>query len=222
MSFKESQKKHLYKIIPIAATVICTMLFVLAIRPALGQSPASLLPQNRWLAFLVVILLYAVKSLTVVFPLITLYLLSGAVFSLPSAILVNLLGLVFWASIPYLLGKLIGPSRLERLRKRYPKLEILDILRRKSGVWFTVLARASGPLPGDIVSLYFGCMGLGFPSYLAGSILGVAPTMVAATVLGEQISHPNTPGFWIAAAASAAVALASLLACRRAVRERNH
>ena len=212
MSFKESQKKHLYKIIPIAATVICTMLFVLAIRPALGQSPASLLPQNRWLAFLVVILPYAVKSLTVVFPLITLYLLSGAVFSLPSAILVNLLGLVFWASIPYLLGKLIGPSRLERL----------DILRRKSGVWFTVLARASGPLPGDIVSLYFGCMGLGFPSYLAGSILGVAPTMVAATVLGEQISHPNTPGFWIAAAASAAVALASLLACRRAVRERNH
>ena len=153
MSFKESQKKHLYKIIPIAATVICTMLFVLAIRPALGQSPASLLPQNRWLAFLVVILLYAVKSLTVVFPLITLYLLSGAVFSLPSAILVNLLGLVFWASIPYLLGKLIGPSRLERLRKRYPKLEILDILRRKSGKIVFILAawRAVPPPYGGVL-----------------------------------------------------------------------
>lgn len=222
MSFKKSPKKRLYKIIPIAATVICTVFFVLAVRPALGQSPTSLLPQNRWLASLAVILLYAVKSLTVVFPLMTLYLLSGAVFSLPSAILVNLLGLVFWASIPYLLGKFIGPSRLERLRKRYPKLEILDILRRKSGVWFAVLTRASGLLPGDIVSLYFGCMGLSFPSYLAGSILGVAPTMTAATILGEQISHPNTPEFWIAAAASAAVALASLLACRRAVKERNH
>lgn len=222
MSPKETRKNRLYWLIPAAAAVVCTVFFVRGIRPALREGPAALLPQNRWLAALTVVLLYGLKSLTVVFPLMAMYLLSGAAFPLPAAVLVNLLGLCCWASVPYLLGRLIGPARLERLRKKYPKLEILDTLRRKSGVWFTVLTRASGLLPGDIVSLYFGCMGLRFPAYLAGSILGVAPTMAAATVLGGQIAHPNTPEFWIAAGASAAVAAASLLACRRAVRERDH
>jgi hypothetical protein len=51
----------------------------------------------------------------------------------------------------------------------------LETLHRKSGLQFAVLTRSAGILPGDVVSLYFGCVRLNYPAYLAGSILGHAP-----------------------------------------------
>lgn len=96
----------------------------------------------------------------------------------------------------------------------------LETLHRKSGLQFAVLTRSAGVLPGDVVSLYFGCVRLNYPAYLAGSILGHAPGMAAATILGRQVSDPGEPGFWAAMGCGVAVALFSFLACGRVVR--NH
>lgn len=96
----------------------------------------------------------------------------------------------------------------------------LETLRRKSGLQFAVLTRSAGVLPGDAVSLYFGCVRLNYPAYLAGIILGDAPGMAAATILGRQVSDPGSLGFWAAMGSGVAVALFSFLACGRVVR--NH
>lgn len=188
-----------------------------AVQPA-GWAVLSWLPDAPIPAALLVILLYAGKSLTVVFPLVPLYLLSGALFPLPAAVIVNLTGVAVCATVPYLIGLRLGPGRLEKLRRRYPKLRRLEALRKKSGMQFAALTRAVGLLPGDIVSLYFGCAGLEYPAYLTGSVLGLAPGVIAATILGGQIEDFGSPGFWLSAGGSAAVALISFCACRRAMR----
>lgn len=213
-------KMSWYKAIPIVSIAVCITAFFLIGRSLTYQDLAQWLPQNRGLAILLVTLMYGVKSLTVFFPLVTLYLLCGILFPLPQAILINVLGLVVCDTIPYFMGRLLGSRLLDHLRAKYPRLEILETLRRKSGLQFAVLTRSAGVLPGDVVSLYFGCVRLNYPAYLSGSILGLAPGMVATTILGSQVSDPGSPGFWTAMGCGFAVALFSFLACGRVVR--NH
>lgn len=207
-------KNRWVKIIPILAMIVCVAAFLLVGQSLTQQDLVDWLPQNHILAALIVIALYAAKSLTVFFPLLTLYLLSGIIFPLPIAILVNVLGLITCDTLPYLIGKSLGSELLKRIRSKYPQLETVETLRQKGAFPFAVLTRAAGMLPGDIVSLYFGCVHLNYPAYLAGSILGLAPGMVAATIFGTQIENPGTPGFWFAAITGAAIAILSFLACK--------
>ena len=81
------------KAIPLAAFLICITAFFLVGRSLTYQELANWLPENQATAAALVILLYTAKSMTVFFPLLTLYLLSGILFPTPTAVLVNLLGL---------------------------------------------------------------------------------------------------------------------------------
>lgn len=182
---------------------------------ASGLGIQQYMPDRLFPAVLLVITLYAVKSLTVIFPLIPLYLLAGAAFPLSVAMIVNFIGVAVCATIPYLIGTRLSPRWLEKLRQRYPKLESLETLRKKGGIPFAALTRAVGLLPGDVVSLYFGCVRLRYPAYLIGSVLGLSPGVIAATILGGQIENFGSPGFWAAAGGNVAAALISFTACKR-------
>ena len=81
-----------------------------------------------------------------------------------------------------------------------------------------MLARSVGVLPGDVVSLYFGAARLPFLPYLAGSLLGLAPTMAAVSIMGS--SSPFSPAFLIAGGCDLVLAAGSLLICRRMLRMR--
>ena len=122
------------------------------------------------------------------------------------------------AAAPYLVGRCSAADTLARLREKYPKLSALEGLRRENHFLFAVLARSVGVLPGDVVSLYFGAARLPFLPYLAGSLLGLAPTMAAVSIMGS--SSPFSPAFLIAGGCDLVLAAGSLLICRRMLRMR--
>lgn len=219
MTSGPNRGRRWFKAVPIAAMLACVAVALWAGRSLTYQTLAEQLPGGGISTAAIIILLYAVKSLTVLLPLLTLYLLSGFLFPTPIALLINLLGLTVCGTVPYLFGRLLGSAGLDRLREKYPKLTLLETLRRESGFQFAVLSRAVGLLPGDVVSLYFGCVKLPYPAYLAGSLLGLAPGMIAATVMGGQITNPGSPGFWVSAVSGLAVAVISFLACRNAIKK---
>ena len=103
--------------------------------------------------------------------------------------------------------------------RKNPRLEQLEKLRQKNSFLFAALARAVGVLPGDVVSLYFGAVRLPFAPYLAGSLLGLCPTMLAVSIMGASASDPLSPAFLLAAGADALIAAFSLLACRRMLKK---
>lgn len=175
-------------------------------------------PANPVLAALFLIALYAAKSMSVFFPLVVLYLAGGLLFPLPVALAVNLAGMAACVSLPYLVGRFSAADSVDRLREKYPRLEALDRMQRENHLLFALLARAVGILPGDVVSLYFGSMRLPFLPYLAGSLLGLAPTMVAVSIMGDNAANPLSPGFLIAMAVDGVLAFVSFLACRRMLR----
>ena len=53
-----------------------------------------------------------------------------------------------------------------------------------------------GLLPGDLVSILLGAMGVEYRGYLIGSLLGLLPGMLIQTALGGYADRPASPVFW--------------------------
>lgn len=154
-------------------------------------------PKNLFLAALTLIGLYAFKSLTVVFPLIVLYMAAGALFPFWTALLVNGLGLALSTSIPYCIGRFWESGTIDWINRRFPKIEKLNRLQTNNTLFSAYLLRVVSILPGDIVSLYFGASRAKYLPYLIGSILGLSPIMVIQTLMGANLDDPFSLKFFL-------------------------
>lgn len=176
-------------------------------------------PENLWLAALALLAFYAVKSLSVVFPLLALYVCAGLLFPVPLALAVNLMGLFVCVSLPYSLARCAGAGLVDKLQKRYPKIARLNELQQGSELFFAFFLRVVGVLPGDVVSMVLGATGMTYWKYVLGSLLGMLPGMVSATIAGASVSDPTSPVFLATAAFTVLLSAGSFLFWRR--RERN-
>lgn len=161
------------------------------------ESIVNFSPQNLWLAFLVFMGLYALKSITTVIYVKIIYIAAGIVFPLPVAFLVNILGTAVHLAIPYYIGRFGGRDMAESVLKKHPKLHRLTLLRQRSNFWFAMFSRAIGVIPADPVSIYFGACGMPFRDFLLGSSAGLFPAMIVTTIVGTEINTPGAPGFII-------------------------
>lgn len=180
--------------------VVVIVLVVLAIvyrHEITIENIVNFTPSNLWLAALVFLLLYAVKSLTAVVYVKLLYVAAGLVFPLPVAILVNLAGTAVQLALPYTLGRAGGRELADATVKRYPKLGRISALRQRSNFWFSAFVRAVGLFPADPVSMYFGACCMPFVDFLLGSTAGILPTLLISTVIGTSADDPGSAGFII-------------------------
>ena len=174
----------------------------------------SLTPGNLFLAALVMIGLFALKSLSVVIYSGLLYVASGILFPLPVAVLVNFLGTAVMVTIPYLLGKRTGGSAVEQVVEKYPKAAQLHQFRARNDFMFVFLVRIIGRLPSDVVSMYMGAVGGAYRSYLPACLMGMLPHMITFPIMGGSITDLHSPVFWIALTAEIAYVAASVLLYR--------
>ena len=152
-------------------------------------------PANLWLAALVFMGLYAAKSLSFVIYVKLLYVAAGVIFPLPAALAVGLAGTLVELILPYLIGRSCGSRTADILVERWPSLRKLRIMRNSDNFWFTAFVRASGVFPADPASIYFGACRMSLRDFLGGSILGILPTLVVATVFGSYFAEPGSSGF---------------------------
>lgn len=184
------------------SAVVILALIVLAIvfrHDITIENIVNFTPSNLWLAALVFMALYAVKSLTAVVYVKLLYVAAGLVFPLPTAIIVNIIGSLVEFSLPYILGRAGGRGMADATVKRYPKLGRLSALRQRSNFWFATFVRAVGLFPIDPVSMYFGACGMPYFDFLLGSTAGILPIMLVATIIGTAADEPGSPGFIVSA-----------------------
>ena len=159
-------------------------------------------PRETGLAAVFLLALYAVKSLSVAFPLSALEAAGGLLFPLPAALAVNLLGVLTAQVIPFLLGRR-EQAALETLTARHPRLAALRPRDRPGRSVF--LLRLAGASPGDLVSLYLGAAGVPLRAYLTGGVLGSLPRVAAATVVGSALWEIGSPRFWLSLLPGAAL-----------------
>ena len=154
-------------------------------------------PDNAMLAAGILFVLFALKSLTVVFPLSVLYLASGILFQPMTAILVSTVGLAITITIPYWIGRYSGKQVVQNICDKYPKAEQIARYQETNVFFSCFITRIVGFLPGDIVSLYFGACDTAYGIYLAAGIAGSLLSILTTTVLGEKIQDPFSIEFVI-------------------------
>lgn len=161
-----------------------------------AEGIARYTPRNLWLAAIVMLALFALKSLSIVIYSGLLYAANGILFPLPVAIVLNLFGTVIMVSLPYRIGRRTGASAVDEIRKKYPKAESLHNMRAKNDFLFSFLVRMVR-LPSDVASLYLGAVNVEYKKYLIGSLLGMLPHTITYPIMGMSIQNIHSPKFII-------------------------
>ena len=193
--------KNKRKLSPIAAIVLMGIVFTVIVKKS--SEPLSVntilryTPENAMLAAGIVLLLFALKSLTVVFPLSILYLASGIIFQPVIAVLISTVGLAITITIPYWIGKYSGKQIVQEICQKYPKAGMIAQYQRTNTFFACFITRIVGFLPGDIVSIYFGACDTAYLIYLAAGVSGSLLSIITTTLLGEKISTPFSVEFMI-------------------------
>ena len=186
--------KKIKRLIPIAAIIIMGIILTIAVKKS-GQ-PLSVntilryTPQNTILAAGIILSFFALKSLTVVFPLSILYLASGILFRPWAAVLISTTGLAITITIPYWIGRYSGKQTVQEICRKYPKAEQIATYQETNAFFACFITRIVGFLPCDIVSLYFGACDTDYTVYLAAGVSGSLLSVITTTLLGAEISNP--------------------------------
>lgn len=173
--------------IPLAITVIVIIVAVIFFRKWQFEDIVDFTPENLFLSALVIIAMFAVKSLSVVIPLTIMFVASGVIFSLPGAIIVCLVGVAVCFSIPYAVGRISGSELVDMLAGKNPLVKKVVDMGVSNDLFAAYVTRAVVFVPGDVVSILLGAMKLRYVPYVIGSLLGVLPELVFQIAIGHYI-----------------------------------
>ena len=152
---------------------------------------------NRIVTALLIILLFAIKSMTV----FVLYNIpvaaAGLLFPFWEALIINLIGTAICVSLPYFIGRSQagGPLVKKALEKNAVPRRISESEREYSFALSLILRVLS--LPSDLLGLFLGSMKISYPVFFISSMLGITPGMVWVTLLGGAAVGRGTPAFWV-------------------------
>ena len=199
------------KALPLIICIIFILLFLASGNDITVQTVLSYTPESPFAAAIVILFLYALKSVSFVFPIAVLQIATGHLFQIPVALLINFMGRAITLSIPYWIGRFSGSDLINSLQDKYPKLKQVCNKQGQNPFFISFLLRTFCFLPGDAVSLYLGATQIPFPYYLTGGVLGTTLGVVLATILGSSIAEPGSPAFWLSASLMTFMAIISII-----------
>lgn len=205
--------KSVLQTAPLAMVGICVLIYFIFFRGVTVEDVLEFTPENLWLAALVMIGLFALKSLSMFFPMLILIAATGSIFpSFVPAFIVNSIGVSVMLLIPYAIGRFAEKDFVMGLVNKNKNADKLYEIKSENEFFIAYFLRVINILPCDVVSMFLGTTGFGFVKYLAGSFAGVLPGMITTTLIGANINDPTSPVFWIAIGAEVVFAAASTLA----------
>ena len=172
-------------------------------------------PDNMALAATVLLFLFALKSLSVFFPLSVLYLASGLLFPNFLAVIISTIGLLTTISIPYVIGRYYGSNLIQSIADKYPAISKLENYQNENQIFSCFITRFVGFLPCDILSLYFGAFKIPYGKYLFAGFLGSFLSISTTTLLGTQLSNILSKEFLIILSIRILVSILSLVGHRK-------
>lgn len=194
---KNKHYSSLLKYLPLILCIILIVCYLGFSEDITVQTILDYTPDNLLAAACILLLFYAVKSITIVFPIIILEVAGGHLFAPIPAIIVNTLGIAIGYIISYWIGHFSGTDAINKLLKKYPAFDIIVQKQNSNSSFMCFFLRTLFILPGDAVSIYLGAVKTPFRRYLITSTLGSLPSTVLATLFGASITEPSSPMFWI-------------------------
>ncbi len=193
--FQNKKFMFFLRILPFLACIALIAGYYAAGNEFSAEAILSYTPDDPAAAAAVLLVLFAMKSLSIIFPVMALFIASGTVFGTYSALVINFAGMAVCMSVSYWFGRFSGREFIKSLTDGHPKLAAIVKWQESNDFFLCFFLRAVNSLPLDIVSMYFGAVKMPFLKYLISGLIGAAPGVAAATVLGGSISDPTSPAF---------------------------
>ena len=203
--------KKVFKIVVIILYAFLLIMAFITARRFSFDSIESYSPKSPFLTAIFILGLYALKSISIFFPMVILHVATGFLFPTPVAILLNILGTAIMSSLPFYMGKLTGADFAKRKIEENDKIRKIIEKQKKHQFSLTFFLRIISCLPGDIVSMYLGTLNFNFPRYLVASILGILPGLIPATIMGQSITEPLSKEFLTALGITLLCTLVSII-----------
>ena len=194
--------ERLLRVLPPVLTVLLVVVCLVVGSRISWSNLLTYTPPNLLLAAVGILALYAVKSLSVVFPLSVLYIACALWFGRWGGLMMCYLGLTVSCTLPYLIGRRFGAGVVEHLIRKYPRLDKLYQAGSSNQVMLSYLLRIVTVLPGDFCSLFLGACSVSYPPgvprhrYLLGSMLGLSPLMIVHVLLADMVAQSLTGSLW--------------------------
>ncbi len=220
MKKRELVLKRIVQISPFAVMAVIIIAYLVYFRDLSVDDIVNFTPENLLAAFGLFMLMYALKSLSIFFPLAVLNIAAGTIFDIPFAILVNMCGAAVMSTVPFFIGRYSQREFVMSLVKKNKKAEDILSMNMENQVFFAYFLRVINCLPIDIVSMLLGSLGFSYKKYITGSLLGFAPIVIATTVLGNAVTEPGSPQFIISACIIVTVSVTSAVIYSRKIKKR--
>lgn len=192
-------KRHYAKYIAPAICLLLAAGYLIGNQNVSVETLLAFTPQDPVKAMIIMLLLYALKSATIFFPLIILEIAVGHLFSPWAALGINFVGMLIILTIPYLIGKAVGIEVIQKLVQKYPRFGEIIGKQQDNALFLCFFLRIISCLPGDVVTMYLGATRTPFWQNLIAGALGVLPGMILATFMGSSIQDSQSSSFWISA-----------------------
>lgn len=158
---------------------------------------------------LVVLGVYLIRSIIVFIPVTVLTLIVGSLYGPVFGTLLNLIGENVTATIAFAGGRIFRRRFVHGRERGWVKT--YDELFQKEGFLTMVFMRAVY-VPFDLVNYGSGMTGIAYRHYASGTFVGLLPSIVTFTVLGNAFAHPK---FFILFGVLLAMTIVSALCIRR-------
>lgn len=141
---------------------------------------------GQFTAIAIAVGIFGLKGLTFVIPASLVYLSVGMAFDTVTAILISVAGIALEVTVTYWFGRALGGEYVTKLLQKVKGGD--KILGMKNTSKFsTVFVVRLIALPIDFSSLFFGSMKIPFFRYMIFSVLGIAPRVIALTLVGDSV-----------------------------------
>lgn len=139
------------------------------------------------MAELIIIGVYFIKAILLVLPASLIYISVGMAFDWKRAVIINVIGIALEVTVTYFLGKFLGKSAVEKRLSGTKFGGKLMNMQDKNKNLAILTIRFLPVFPIDFSSLFMGAFGFSFLTYFIFSVLGLAPRVIAFTILGDGI-----------------------------------
>lgn len=154
-----------------------------------------ILMEDKWIIVLVLEFLFFIKCLIPLVPTTFLFVISGMVFPIHYALLIDILGLCIIFSARYAMGYNSKSDRTKRLLLKNTFTKKLFDLENDGNPLMLFLFRLIPFVPVNKVSQFYGSLKFDYIKYILISLLGFSPRLISYNYAGKNLFNPFSASF---------------------------
>ncbi len=153
--------------------------------------------QSRWLIFVVIFLLFLLRSLSMMYPYPMIFIITAMVFPPYQSFFINLFGMAFTFAFRYYTGYEMGEGTINFALKKYP--HILNAVDEggKANPIILLALRMVPSLPINTISHFYGSLEYPFLRYMLVSVGAYIPKLISYSFIGKNVYDPFSAEFFI-------------------------